>query len=120
MAGRHRPAISGERHYVRKPFSFEKENQKTSARRRQSMNAPPIAYAFSVILLIAAGLIVNATHEATFGIVLAVILVLGAITIPSWLKMTDQWNRAIILRLGRFRGLGGPGPSPLCHSSNRS
>jgi hypothetical protein len=73
------------------------------------MNAPPIAYAFSVILLIAAGLIVNATHEATFGIVLAVILVLGAITIPSWLKMTDQWNRAIILRLGRFRGLGGPG-----------
>jgi regulator of protease activity HflC (stomatin/prohibitin superfamily) len=23
--------------------------------------------------------------------------------------MTDQWNRAIILRLGRFRGLGGPG-----------
>jgi regulator of protease activity HflC (stomatin/prohibitin superfamily) len=35
--------------------------------------------------------------------------VLAAITIPSWLKMTDQWNRAIILRLGRFRGLGGPG-----------
>jgi regulator of protease activity HflC (stomatin/prohibitin superfamily) len=38
-----------------------------------------------------------------------VILVVAAITLPSWLKMTDQWNRAIILRLGRFRGLGGPG-----------
>jgi len=73
------------------------------------MNAPPIAYAFSVILLIVAGLILHATHQAPFAIVLAVILVLGAITIPSWLKMTDQWNRAIILRLGRFRGLGGPG-----------
>ena len=73
------------------------------------MNAPPIAYAFSVILLIAAGLIVRASHDAVFGVVIAVILVLGAITIPSWLKMTDQWNRAIILRLGRFRGLGGPG-----------
>jgi len=39
------------------------------------MNAPPIAYAFSVLLLIAAGLIVHASHAAAFGIVLAVILV---------------------------------------------
>ncbi|MCB8873931.1 slipin family protein [Acidisoma silvae] len=73
------------------------------------MNAPPIAYVFSVLLLVAAGLIVKATGAAAFGIALAVILVLGAVTIPSWLKMTDQWNRAIILRLGRYRGLGGPG-----------
>lgn len=73
------------------------------------MNAPPIAYAFSVLLVIAAGLIGRATRGAVSGDVLAAILVLAAITIPSWLKMTDQWNRAIILRLGRFRGLGGPG-----------
>ncbi|WP_284946875.1 slipin family protein [Acidisoma cladoniae] len=73
------------------------------------MNAPPIAYAASALCLVIAALVVNATHEAGFGIVLAVILVVAAITLPSWLKMTDQWNRAIILRLGRFRGLGGPG-----------
>jgi regulator of protease activity HflC (stomatin/prohibitin superfamily) len=73
------------------------------------MNAPPIAYVFSILLLIAAGLIVRVTGAAAAGIALAVILVLGAVTIPSWLKMTDQWNRAIILRLGRYRGLGGPG-----------
>jgi regulator of protease activity HflC (stomatin/prohibitin superfamily) len=73
------------------------------------MNAPPIAYVFSVLLLVAAGLIVKATGAAAFGVAIAVILVLGAVTIPSWLKMTDQWNRAIILRLGRYRGLGGPG-----------
>ncbi|MCB8879079.1 slipin family protein [Acidisoma cellulosilytica] len=68
-----------------------------------------MAYVFSVLLLVAAGLIVKASGAAAFGIAIAVILVLGAVTIPSWLKMTDQWNRAIILRLGRYRGLGGPG-----------
>lgn len=73
------------------------------------MNAPPIAYAFSVLLLIAAGLVLRATAAGGAGLVLAVLLVAGAVTIPSWLKMTAQWDRAIILRLGRFRGLGGPG-----------
>jgi regulator of protease activity HflC (stomatin/prohibitin superfamily) len=73
------------------------------------MNAPPIAYIFSVICLIAAALLVELSHEAGFAVALAVILVIAAITIPAWLKMTDQWNRAVILRLGRYRGLGGPG-----------
>jgi len=71
------------------------------------MNAPPIAYAFSVILLVLAAL---AGHGgSTAGIALAVILVIGAIVIPATLKMTNQWDRAIVLRLGQYRGLGGPG-----------
>lgn len=71
------------------------------------MNAPPIAYAISVILLVLAAL---AGHGGgTGGIALAAILVLGAIIIPATLKMTNQWDRAIVLRLGQYRGLGGPG-----------
>lgn len=71
------------------------------------MNAPPIAYAFSVILLILAAL---AGHGGSIGgIVLAAVLVIGAIVIPATVKMTNQWDRAIILRLGQYRGLGGPG-----------
>jgi regulator of protease activity HflC (stomatin/prohibitin superfamily) len=71
------------------------------------MNAPPIAYAFSVILLVLAAL---AGHGGSpGGIAVAVILVIGAIVIPATLKMTNQWDRAIVLRLGQYRGLGGPG-----------
>ncbi|GAB0118313.1 slipin family protein [Acidisoma sp. 7E03] len=71
------------------------------------MNAPPIAYAFAVILVILAGL---AGHgESPGGIALAVLLVLLAVVTLATVKMTDQWNRAIVLRLGRYRGLGGPG-----------
>lgn len=71
------------------------------------MNAPPIAYAFSVILLVLAALAGHGGGPA--GIAVAVILVIGAIVIPATLKMTNQWDRAIVLRLGQYRGLGGPG-----------
>lgn len=71
------------------------------------MNAPPIAYACSVILMVLAALAVHGGSNA--GIAIAVILVIGAIVIPATLKMTNQWDRAIVLRLGQYRGLGGPG-----------
>lgn len=68
------------------------------------MNAPPVAYAVSVLLLVLAGL------AGRGGIIpLAVLLVLLAILIPASIKITNQWDRAVILRLGRYRGLGGPG-----------
>lgn len=71
------------------------------------MNAPPIAYAFAVILVVLAAL---AGHgESPGGLALAVLLVLLAVVTLATVKMTDQWNRAIVLRLGRYRGLGGPG-----------
>jgi regulator of protease activity HflC (stomatin/prohibitin superfamily) len=43
------------------------------------------------------------------GYVLAAILVIIAILIPQAVKVADQWERAIVLRLGRLFAIRGPG-----------
>jgi regulator of protease activity HflC (stomatin/prohibitin superfamily) len=68
------------------------------------MNAPPVAYAASVILLLLAGLFAKMLI-----IPLTVLFVLLAIILPASVKMTNQWDRAVVLRLGKYRSLGGPG-----------
>ena len=68
------------------------------------MNAPPVAYAASIILLLLAGLFAKMLL-----IPLTVLFVLLAIILPASVKMTNQWDRAVVLRLGKYRGLGGPG-----------
>src|SRR6516165_3014926 len=37
------------------------------------------------------------------------VLVVVAILIPQALKIADQWERAVVLRLGRLVGIRGPG-----------
>lgn len=39
--------------------------------------------------------------------------VLGALIVGSSVKYTDQWEKAVVLRLGRYRGLRGPGFFPI-------
>jgi regulator of protease activity HflC (stomatin/prohibitin superfamily) len=43
------------------------------------------------------------------GYVLAAILVIVAILIPQAIKVADQWERAIVLRLGKLSAIRGPG-----------
>lgn len=71
------------------------------------MNAPPVVYALSAILIAAAVGLVSLRHGPTN--VLAALLVIGALLLPAWLKMASQWQRAVVLRLGRFQGVRGPG-----------
>ena len=71
------------------------------------MNAPPVVYALSFILIAAAAGLISMRHDVTN--VLAAILVAGALLLPAWLKMASQWQRAVVLRLGRFQGVRGPG-----------
>jgi len=40
------------------------------------------------------------------GIIAAII----ALLIAGSIKIADQWEKAVVLRLGRFTGLRGPGP----------
>ncbi len=71
------------------------------------MNAPPVVYALSFILIAAAAGLVSMRHDVTN--VLAAVLVICALLLPAWLKMASQWQRAVVLRLGRFQGVRGPG-----------
>src|SRR5688500_7060962 len=41
-------------------------------------------------------------------VVLAVVIMLFAILLAASFRMADQWERAVVLRLGRFHSLRGP------------
>ena len=71
------------------------------------MNAPPVVYLFSFLLVAGAAGLVSLRQDVTN--VLAGILVVGALVLPAWLKMVGQWQRAVVLRLGKFQGVRGPG-----------
>jgi len=65
------------------------------------------------ILIVAVGLAVGypayASQAYTEAIWLGALFVVAAITIAAGIKIADQWQRVVVLRLGRFRALKGPG-----------
>jgi regulator of protease activity HflC (stomatin/prohibitin superfamily) len=66
---------------------------------------------FVVVLAIGAALSyatygVSTRRESNWIIIAALI---AAIVVSFAIKVADQWNRAVVLRLGRFRALKGPG-----------
>src|SRR5579863_3751258 len=73
------------------------------------LNAPAIV--ISVLILLAALLIGALFHDS--GLFLAyvipgVLLLLAALT-PISLLMTKQWEKAVVLRFGKLKGIRGPG-----------
>src|SRR6202789_390723 len=43
------------------------------------------------------------------GAVIAILTVIVAFVVSSSVKVADQWEKVVVLRLGRFRSLEGPG-----------
>jgi regulator of protease activity HflC (stomatin/prohibitin superfamily) len=69
-------------------------------------------FLFSLIVILATVLAVILEYSrAPEGMILAVALpfILLAVYILAALKMANQWEKAVVLRLGKFRGLRGPG-----------
>ncbi|MHB9031769.1 MAG: slipin family protein [Anaerolineae bacterium] len=66
---------------------------------------------FIVILVIGIVIAVAVYNPASFwtSIVVAAIALLLAILVSSAIKVADQWDKAVVLRLGKFRFLAGPG-----------
>ena len=71
--------------------------------RRSNSFAALIAF---VIIAVGAGLLLAADSRNP---VLAAMIVVIAVIVGSAIKIADQWEKAIILRLGRFRSMEGPG-----------
>jgi regulator of protease activity HflC (stomatin/prohibitin superfamily) len=66
---------------------------------------------FAIILAIAilgAALMKNQVSNDLIGIYVAVLVLLAIIVIYS-LKVANQWEKAVVLRMGKFQGLRGPG-----------
>jgi regulator of protease activity HflC (stomatin/prohibitin superfamily) len=64
-----------------------------------------------VVVLIGAG--VNRLYEGTlekFNIKIVICTVIAAAICLFGIKIAKQWERAVVLRLGKFRALKGPGP----------
>lgn len=71
----------------------------------------PATFLFVAILAIGLACAYPAVTAAAYGVAaaIAVIAFAAASIVGSSLKIADQWERAVVLRLGRFRSLEGPG-----------
>jgi len=88
--------------------------------RRQAVKAagteriPPVAGAlFAIVLLLALGTALGlealGAPDWASGLAVVAWVLIGAYALMA-LKVADQWEKAVVLRIGRFRGLRGPGP----------
>ncbi len=66
----------------------------------------PVAVFCFVVILIAIGLLKN--FEMISDAVAIIGLIIGLFLLAS-IKIADQWEKAVVLRMGKFRGLRGPG-----------
>ena len=73
--------------------------------------ANALARLLSVLLLVAAGLCAAAGYrwDAPAAFVPAALLAICGVLVPLSLMVANQWERAIVLRLGRLQGIRGPG-----------
>jgi regulator of protease activity HflC (stomatin/prohibitin superfamily) len=65
--------------------------------------------AFLVLVLAALAALVGYGGGGTGYYVIAGILVVIALLLPRSIKMANQWERAVVLRLGKLHGVRGPG-----------
>jgi regulator of protease activity HflC (stomatin/prohibitin superfamily) len=70
----------------------------------------PAIFIMIVLLLAAAGCFVLAKASGSpLPFALAIVLVIVAFLVPRTLLMARQWERAVVLRFGKLRGIEGPG-----------
>jgi regulator of protease activity HflC (stomatin/prohibitin superfamily) len=64
---------------------------------------------FLILVLAALSVYVGRSGDAAGFYVLAGILVIVALLVPRTLMMANQWERAVVLRLGKLQAIRGPG-----------
>jgi regulator of protease activity HflC (stomatin/prohibitin superfamily) len=70
-----------------------------------------LAIVLALVVLALAGFVGWFAHDANLrsGYVVAAALVIVAVLIPQAIKVADQWERAVVLRLGKLSAIRGPG-----------
>ncbi|HNH26642.1 MAG TPA: SPFH domain-containing protein, partial [Anaerolineales bacterium] len=84
-----------------------------NTKKKDDQHIPPIAgFVFGIILIgsIKVALILDANHASDL---ITAAVMLAMIGIASYflfaIKVASQWEKAVVLRLGKFNGLKGPG-----------
>jgi regulator of protease activity HflC (stomatin/prohibitin superfamily) len=67
------------------------------------------ALIFVLIILVGFGIAYATSTSHVASAVVAIVTVIVAFAVSSSLKVADQWEKVVVLRLGRFRSLEGPG-----------
>jgi regulator of protease activity HflC (stomatin/prohibitin superfamily) len=67
------------------------------------------ALIFVLIILVGFGIAYATSTYHVASAVLAIVTLIVAFVVSSSLKVADQWEKVVVLRLGRFRSLEGPG-----------
>jgi hypothetical protein len=68
--------------------------------------ANPVSVAVFMVLLLADG---GLYYFKVIGVVLAVVIFVLSLFVFGTIRIADQWERAVVLRMGKYRGLNGPG-----------
>lgn len=76
---------------------------------RRGANSPAMVITFLLLAAAAWTFFQGARYHAPSYVVGAAILVLAAILVSKALLMARQWERAVVLRLGKLKGIEGPG-----------
>lgn len=77
-----------------------------SSIKRKGLVNPISVLVFAVLFVLNAVL----TYFRAVSLVLTVIGLLLAVFCAAAIRIADQWEKAVVLRMGKFRGLKGPGP----------
>jgi regulator of protease activity HflC (stomatin/prohibitin superfamily) len=64
---------------------------------------------FALIILVGFGIAYTASGYRVASVVIAIVTFIVAFVVSSSIKVADQWEKVVVLRLGRFRSLEGPG-----------
>ena len=67
------------------------------------------ALIFVLIILVGFGIAYATSRYHVASAVLAIVTLIVAFVVSSSIKVADQWEKVVVLRLGRFRSLEGPG-----------
>jgi regulator of protease activity HflC (stomatin/prohibitin superfamily) len=67
------------------------------------------ALIFVLIVLVGFGIAYATSTYHVASAVLAIVTLIVAFVVSSSIKVADQWEKVVVLRLGRFRSLEGPG-----------
>jgi len=77
-----------------------------STKKNTKMGVNPIA---GIIFLVLAGAAVGGYYTGYFNSVILVLLLIISMFLASSVRIADQWEKAIVLRMGKYTGLRGPG-----------
>lgn len=66
----------------------------------------PVSMTVFIILLV---ITIGLYYLGTYGDPILILLIIISILITSSIHIADQWERAVVLRMGKYKGLRGPG-----------